>query len=75
MSEGTRSEAIYPKMVYPHHPDGNVSHTLAGSPETAGFGGVIVQDEDEEKWVMDGNKLEDFGKEPKEAAKPAGWDK
>lgn len=61
----------YPKMVYPE--GHSVSHTNAGSHEVADFAGVIVQNEDEEKWVRDGNKMADFGKEPKEEKKPVGW--
>lgn len=57
---------FYPKMVYP----GTEKGEMPGSGT-----GVQVANEDEEKWVMTGNKLEDFGKPPKEGKKPAaGWD-
>jgi len=45
MSEGTRSEAEYPKMVYPNT-HGDVKNDHAGS-------GVIVHDAEEEKKVME----------------------
>lgn len=54
---------VFPKMVYPGW-DGE-----GMAPGT----GVIVKNEEEEKWVSDGNNLDDFGKLPKEEKKPAGW--
>lgn len=47
----------FPKMVYPGTGEDEMSNPGAG---------VIVKNEEEEKWVMDGNKIEDFGKPPKE---------
>ncbi len=56
---------VFPKMVYPGW-DGE---------GMAPANGVTVKDEDEEKWVMEGHKLDDFGKPPKAEKKPEGWDK
>lgn len=55
---------VFPKMVYPGTEEGEMP-----GPNT----GVVVANEDEEKWVMDGNRLEEFGKPPKEKKKPADW--
>ncbi len=65
MSEGTRSEAEYPKMVYPHT-HGEVGNHHAGSPDTADFKGVIVHNEEEEAEVM---------KNVEKAAPAEGWKK
>lgn len=51
----------YPKMVYP-----GVNKDEMSNPGS----GITVENEDQEKWVMDGKKLEDFGKDD---TKPAGW--
>jgi hypothetical protein len=50
---------VYPKMVYP----GWDGEGMAPS------NGVTVKNEDEEKWVADGNNIEDFGKPVKEKKK------
>lgn len=54
---------VYPKMVYP----GWDGEGMAPS------NGVSVKNEEEEKWVMENNRLEDFGKPP--VVKAEGWDK
>ena len=65
MSEGTRSEAEYPKMVYPHT-HGEVGNAHAGSPDVAEFKGVIVNSKEEEEEVM---------KHVEKAAPEGGWGK
>ena len=64
-SKHVEGHEAFPKLVYP----GWDGEGLAPPAETA----VTVKNEDEEKWVMEGNKLDDFGKPPKEEKKPAGW--
>lgn len=58
----------FPKMVYPGTKEGEMGNPGAG---------VIVKNEDEEKHVMSGKRLEDFGKPEKPADEPKaeGWDK
>ena len=65
MSEGTRSEAEYPKMVYPHS-HGEVGNQHAGSPDAGEFKGVIVHSAEEEAEVM---------KNVEEATPKGGWGK
>ena len=60
-------ENAYPKMVYPGRgPKDKVFAAPGGD-----HGGVVVHNEDQEAWVMDGNNIDEFDPKKPKAEKPA----